>query len=221
MFEACRIKNTMPPSRSKAVEPRLALAQAINKVTAAQASFANAVEALSNFTRESLTEFDIKLDAKRKELEAMEQDLKMTIKNNKIEIDQTLREYKYVGATKILGEREEVPISEALLASYRSELESLRNGHKEETDAIVAKERKKAKGAQEAAVRYCKLQHSAESAELTATVKQQKIEIENLRNNIANLRKEIEAQRILTKEVANAANPRQTIISGGQESNRR
>jgi hypothetical protein len=53
----------------------------------------------------------------------------------------------------------------------------------------------------------CTLTHKADSAELKATVKQQKHEIDNFLSTIENLKMELGEQRKLTKDVAQAGRP--------------
>jgi hypothetical protein len=113
-------------------------------------------------------------------------------------------EYKYKGACYILKEHGEEPISMHKLKNMKSELEELMKDRAEEIEAIKKKERESAEMSKNMAIRNQDLSHKAETAELNATVNQQKKEIQTLQNTIDNLRSELAEQRKLTKEVAEA-----------------
>ena len=129
---------------------------------------------------------------------------KHKLKNKQIETDQLIAEYQYEGALKILKEREEVPISAEEYKRMREELTHLRTDIDKRISDALTSERVESKRGMQAAISNAQLSHKADTAVLTATVDQQKKEIETLQRANDKLNDDIAAQRELTKEVANA-----------------
>ena len=191
-------------SSSSKSNSRLEFAKAINGVTMKQEAFNKAVETLGEFTRDELIKIDLEIEAKKKEFQMLEEQVKNERKNRQIETDQLLKEYKYKGACQILEEQSEVPIKEIDLQNLRTMLGNLQKDRTAEVEKIKEDEQKRSKRAIDAAMSHAKLSHKAETAILTATVDQQKKEINSFEQTLLNLKEEIAAQRELTKQVAQA-----------------
>lgn len=193
----------MPPSRNSTSE-RLKFVSAISTLSQTQDKFIKAVEAMSTFNTETLTNLDLEINTKKEELEELTAQYNNTVKSNEIKVKMQLEEFKYNGALDILKERKEVPILETELETLKNRVNELTTERQEELDNIRSEEKKKGEVAKNMAIRNAQLEHKAEIAVLDASVKQQTKEISNLQQTIDNLRHELSEQRKLTKEVAEA-----------------
>jgi hypothetical protein len=187
------------------VNPRLEFSKAIQALTTKQDAFVKAIEALEQFKKEELIKFDLELEAKQEELKLLDEEFKHKLKNKQIECDQQFAEYGYKTAMELLKERDETSIGNSELQRMKEELSHLRGDVAKKISDAVEAEKAESKRALSAAIGNATLTHKAETAVLTATVEQQKKEIASLNQTIANLTKDIAAQRDLTKEVAMAS----------------
>jgi HAMP domain-containing protein len=185
--------------------PKLLLAKAISQLSAKQDAFVKAVETMEELKKDEIIKYDLEIEAKQHELDELEEKFKHQIKNKQIETDQLLAEYSYEGALKILKERQEIPIGSDEYQHMKEELNHLKSDIKNQIESAIAIEKVESKRAISAAISNSDLKHKAETAVLTATVDQQKKEIETLQKAIDKLNDEIAAQRELTKSVAQAA----------------
>lgn len=195
---------TKKTTTTKSTDSRLEFANTLHALMLKQEAFTKSVEALQEFTQEELVKLDLEMQSKKEELKELDDKIKIEKKNKQIETDQLLAEYKYDGACKILEERHEVPIKKNELDSIQKKLDDLSKDRSEEIKRAVDEESRKGKDALKAAISNATLTHKAESAELNATVSQQKKEIENLQATIENMKHEIAEQRKLTMQVAQA-----------------
>jgi len=184
--------------------PRLELARAVNGLSQKMEAFSKTAEQLAAFTKDSLVEFDMQIQAKSEELNRLQEETEHTQKRMKTETNLFLAEYRYDGAKKILAERGEVPIASQELADLRTNLQRLSSERDKEIDAAIKTEKARSDAALHSAVSMRDLTHKATTAELTATTNQQIKEIASLNQTIANLKEEVAQQRKLTEAVANA-----------------
>lgn len=167
-------------------------------------------------TKQLEKEYNEKMEAVeyeyKKKMETLDEDYKkkkldydQQLKNQQIDVDQQIREYKYNAAIEILeNEFDEVHIDKDVYENLQTELDNLKNSYENDLEKMkteLMNTHKKEIGAQ---IGSCQLKHKAETAELTASVRQQEKEISVLSNTIDNLKKELAAQRDLTREVAMA-----------------
>jgi HAMP domain-containing protein len=166
--------------------------------------FEKAAEALTQYTKDTLVQFDLEIEAKKEELNRLNEEYQHSLTKLKTETDLTLAAYRYEGARKILSERNEVPISADELSALRANVARLTSERDKEVQNAIKNERDRADNEMKSAVSMRDLNHKAQTAELTATCNQQLKEIESLKNTIANLKDEVAQQRKLTEAVANA-----------------
>lgn len=186
------------------VNPRLELARAVNGLSQKMEAFTKTTEQLAAFTKDSLVEFDMQIQAKNEELNRLQEENEHTMKRLKTETNLFLAEYRYDGAKKILAERGEVPISSQELADLRANVQRLTSERDKDIEAVVKTEKARAEASLQAQLSNKDLTHRAATAELTATTNQQVKEITSLKETIANLKSEVAEQRKLTESVANA-----------------
>ncbi len=183
---------------------RIVFAEAISALSKTQEDFQLAVQNLENFQTNTLQSLDIQITDKKTELDELAKEFEKQKKDGQIEVDQFVAEYRYNAAVDILEEREEVAIDQDELQALRDELETIKETHQEELEAVRTEEKDASKKAIAIATKTANLEHQAAVAGLNATVEQQEHEIENLRRVIENLRDDVSAQRELTQRVAEA-----------------
>ena len=200
-----RTASSATPEASTPSNPRLELAKAINGLTQKMEAFGKAAEGLASYSKETLVDFDLQIQAKNEELARLAEETEHARKRNKTETELYLAEFRYNGAKTILAERGEVPIAQSDLDNMRSNLTRLTSERDKEMQDVIAKEKRHAEAALHSAVTMRDLNHKAASADLNAVTNQQLKEIESLKQTIANQKDEIAQQRKLTEAVANAS----------------
>lgn len=203
--EKTAAKRAAAKSEPRETNPRLELAKAIHTLTQKMEAFTKGAEGLASFTKDHLVEFDIQLEAKRSELEALALQYEQAKKRGRTEIDLYLAEERYEGAKKILVDRDEVPVATSELDKMRTNLKTLAETREKELADAIAKKKASHDKAQAAALNMQRLKHEADTALLSAQKDQQAREIAALNTTIANLKDEVAQQRKLTEAVANAA----------------
>jgi hypothetical protein len=184
--------------------PRLELAKAINALSQKMEAFGKAAEGLASFTKDTLVEFDLQIQAKNEDLARLAEENDHTQKRLKTETTLFLAEFRYDGAKKVLSERNETPVPIADYEQMKATLTRLTAEREKDVENAVKVEKERARASLEAAVQMRELNHKAQTAELTATTNQQVKEIDSLKQTIANLKEEVAQQRKLTEAVANA-----------------
>lgn len=185
-------------------DSRLEFAKALSNIVQKQDAFNKAIEAMKEYTEETLTELDLKIANKEQRLEILDKEFETLQKNKEIELDQHLKEHKYDAALEYLEERKQVPIDQDELKNLRELVKHYESGQKADIDKVIEEERQRAKTAMSAAMKTAELSHKADTAELNATVKQLQKEIETYQDTISNQKEEIAEQRKLTMQVAQA-----------------
>lgn len=198
-----RVASSAPESTTTS-NPRLELAKAINGLSQKMEAFGKAAEGLASFTKETLVEFDLEIQAKNEDLARLAEETEHARKRNKTETELFLAEHRYNGAVEILAARQEVPISLSDLNQMKANLTRLTSEREKEIQEIIAREKKSSEASLHSAVAMSDLKNKATTADLTATTNQQIKEIVSLKETIANLKDEVAAQRKLTESVANA-----------------
>ncbi len=183
---------------------RLELAKAISNVASKVDAFVSAVDVFKSFSKDSLVKLDLDIEAKRFELDDLKKEIEHKVRNGKIDIDVALKEYRRDGAVEMLKALHEAVIPEKELEMLKTEVDGLRNNLEVTTAKIRKEEVERREKAIGYATRNLELTHKADNATVIATSEQREREITNLKSTIEDLRKEINAQRDLTKSVAEA-----------------
>ena len=183
---------------------RLTLAKNVSALTMKQDAFIKAVETMKIFKDETLLEFDLELENKRKEIEDLEKQRKNKEIDDKISCDQSVMKYKYDAAIKILKEVGEIAIVSEEIDNLRQELKNSKEQQEDRIQKVIAEQKASQAKAVSVISTNSELKHKAEHAELTASVKQRDNQILLLTTTIDNLRNELSEQRKLTKDVAMA-----------------
>jgi len=195
---------------------KLELALAISKLTSTQEAFMKAVTMLEEYKEDKIKELDLTINAKKEELSNLENEFTKQQKDYEIKNTQFLNEFRHKGAVDILKENNEEPISSEELKKLRSRIEELEESHEDAITKAVKEEKDKGDSQLKIVSSTIEMKHKAETAELTAQVKQQQNEISNLKNVIENLKSELAEQRKLTQAVAEAAKMAPMTINTGK-----
>lgn len=169
-----------------------------------QEAFVKSVELVNQFTEDLRTDLRTDIQSKWIESENLKKSVEIERKNLQIETEQQLKEFKYKAAISILENREEVAIGILDLQELRLKIKKMEDEFTDKVLEKVAVVKATAKRVMESSLDSLTLKHTAETAFLRAKVQQQEISIQNLVENISNLKEEVAAQRQLTKEVAMA-----------------
>jgi len=183
----------------------LAFAKAINKLIQKQEDFAKVIQEMNDLKAETLTNIQLELKTKREELDNLDKQFGTQKKDLQIKIDQECREYAYQKATEILEEHGEIAVNEDEYNELKDSVDTVKEELEAEMEEKLNQEKAEAKKALNQALLNKNLEHKAEIANLTATVKQLTKERETFESTISNLKSEIAAQRELTKQVAEAS----------------
>lgn len=202
---------------------RLQLAQAINNFTIKGEQFITALDTLSHFGKERLTELDLNIESKKREFNDLSQQLENDFKKQQIETNQRLNEFRLKACEDIASDYQMLVVKkeawnkqQETINNLTRELEQMKSKWNDEIETAVEKERTVQELRAQQQVTRLELTHKANVAELTAEVTQQKKEIVVLTNTIDNLKDEIAQQRQLTKEVAIASSKSQITQTIGK-----
>ena len=191
----------------------LQLTKSIQALTKQQTTFEKAVEKCNELIKEISEEFEMKLNAKKSELDALETQYQNTEKLKKVELDLAIKEYGYNKALEFLNDRGEIPVSKSEYEILKEENRILKASKEQEIKDAVSSEKQKNAAYNEQLKKTLELQKRAEIAQKEADLKVQINQIKLLENTIERLESDLEAQRNLTKDVANAsAQSRQVFV---------
>ncbi len=211
-YEIYSIYSKMPPRNT--VTPRatpvakdtnIAFTKAIQSIVKNQESFDKAVTNLNTLISDTFSELELKVNAKKKELNALEEKYTHDEKNMKLSVDLNVKEYSYNAATKIIEERDEVAVSKEVYENLKKSYEDLKKTKDDEIKEAVCSENKRNKEHVEVLKQTLELQKQAEVAKVSAQLQSQVKHIEILEQTVDRVAKDLDEQRKLTKDVAMAS----------------
>jgi len=200
-----RSSNPLGLSVTDAGTGRLEFLRAINALSTSQAAFVRAVDGVSTFKAESLADLDRQLDAKRKDLEAASEELQVSNKRQKLQLDLDFEAYGRDRAIDVLKKTKEVPIKtadlEALQESIRSIEQRMKDAHEKEVRVLLDKHKSECENNE----KLWKLELATRSAELKANLNSAHTTLQNREADIKQLHDQITQLSNLVKEVAEAS----------------
>lgn len=189
----------------------IALAKALNAFNVKSGAFVKAAESVTEafadiktFGADKVAEYETQISAKRKEAEAVSQDLEHQGKKRKLDSDLAFEADEYARAITVLEKKLEVSIKAAELKDLREALGKASILHQADLDKALSDAKKSEIAAVKAATTNQGLVHKAEIAELSAATKQKEAEVEALNRQIKQQQNEIAEQRKVTLGVAEA-----------------
>lgn len=183
----------------------MSLTKAIQSVTKNQDSFSKSVTKLSQLLEETLSDLETKLSQKNKEIEELSLKYQQEEKNRKIEVDQQIKEYGYESVKSLLAERKEISVREDEYKKLMDDFTQLKASKEKEIKDTILHERKKNEQYNENLKKTLELQKQAEVAQVQARLETQTQHIEVLKSTIKDLKSDLDEQRKLTKDVAQAS----------------
>jgi DNA repair exonuclease SbcCD ATPase subunit len=183
----------------------LALTKALQGITKAEDGFSKSVNTLKELLTETFSDLETRIEAKNKEFGDLKIKFDQEEKNKKIEISQNIREHGYDAAKEILEKRNEIAVSQEDYNNLQENFIKLKKLKDEEVSRAVGAEHERNKDHVEAMRQTLELQKKAEVAQVEARLESQLQHIDVLKETIANLKSDLDEQRKLTKDVAQAA----------------
>ena len=220
--KAARAPKKTSDTNTTEEESALKLNKSIQDVTKKIGGLQESFVDMKEFSQNVLTDFDHKIEFKKRKIEQMEDDFRLECKSKEIQLSNVIREQGYKAAVEILQARnpKEVPVAESDLLALRNRVAQLEKEMKDGIAGEVAKH----KQALEKDFRYneetSKLRASAEMSKITAELSQKLSHIAVLEEQIVACKHEIDAQRNLTLNISNAfSNAQKPQIFGDGQGN--
>ena len=199
-----KISKTKKPNQFEVV-----VSTAIDKLTKIHETFATAStsssEAIQALIQNYLTDLTNRINLKREELEYLEEDFANKRRAGEIDIDLNIKQYGRDAAIRILKDSGEIPIGredyENLKTSYNSLLET------KDSEIKLAVEAENKRNEKHVAIlkQTLELKNRAEVATVEAKLEAQVQQIQLLNDTIAQMKDDLNEQRKLTKDVADAS----------------
>jgi DNA repair exonuclease SbcCD ATPase subunit len=210
------------------------MTKTIESATKVQKEFNTNYEALTNFKNEELNELDYQLKLKNEECYNHLQDLTKLYNEKKRDLDteyearkyelqqdnqklmdelqRTYENKKFSDSRLIVEEEGYKVIQNDEFEKLQNELQHLNDDREEFEKTTTANMHKELN----ARLKTQELQHQVQTSDMKAKIDNQEREIESLRDTINSLKEEIQAQRELTREVAQAGQKSVTQNFGGK-----
>ena len=198
---------TAAPSSSapyEATNERLEFRKCLAELAHCKQAFAEAVEKCHAFEEETLESLSLQLTEKKAELAELQAQFAVERKNAEIKLAQEVAEFRYKAAVDILSGRGEQAVATAELEELRAKCAAAAAQLDAECKRVREEERAAGHAQLGAAIKSKELEHKANMAELNAKVEQQKLQIASMQAQLEAYSKEVDKQRELTKQVADA-----------------
>ena len=199
----------------------LAFTKAIQGVSKSQESFEKAVEGLNSLISETFSELELKLNAKQKEVNDLEEKYTYDERSKKLEVDLNVKEHGYDAAVKILEERGEVPVASITYDELKRMYEELKTSRDTEVKEAVEREQERNNHHVAVLKETLELKNQAEVAKVQAQLEAQVMQIKVLETTIDRCTKDLDEQRKLTKDVAMASANKQMFMPQQSSGNSR
>lgn len=186
---------------------RMRIEKAILALHKSRDAFTQSTTKCDEMINEIFGDLDRKLEHKKRDLNEIEEEYTRKLKSRKLDVEHEIKAYRYDAAKSILKEQHEVPISEDKLEELQDKVDNCMADADQKIEAVKKEERKQADLKIEQFNRTTKLQQEAAVAKVTAQLEQKDQQIKVLQDTIQGLKKEVEAQRSLTKQVAEYSRP--------------
>lgn len=168
-------------------------------------NFTKAVENLDKMKEDNFQNLNLHLKQKQIELENLEKKYEEAERQKKLDVELNIRQYQYEEAMKILESRGEMSVNKNDYKKLRDDYKTAVESTKSEVNSALQSERKRNERCLKTMKETLELKNKAEVAKVEAQLEAQNKEIKGLHNTIERLGKDIDEQRKLTKDVAQAA----------------
>lgn len=179
--------------------------KAIQDITKAQETFGKNVETLNDVINNTFSEIELKLGAKQKELNDLEEKLANEERKRKLELDLSLKEYGYKSALEIISERGEVAVPSVSYNELQKMYDDLKQCKDNDVKRAVKNEQDRNSEHIKILTQTLELKNQAEVAKVQAQLETQVNQIQLLEKTIERITNDLDEQRKLTKDVALAS----------------
>ena len=177
-------------------------------VTGYQAS----AQAITTVFEDTLRQADQEIEDRENRLSELQDDIDYQTRQGKIQVTQNLEEFGMQEVRKVLSQHDMVPILESELDGLRQEIDALKASHEQELRKAVADAVAKEKVVNASIQAKTKSECALQLAETKAQLASKDIIIESLRDRIEKSAQDLEAQRELTRSVAESASQSATNV---------
>ena len=167
--------------------------------------FMKSVDDFNKLRENNFQNLELNLKQKQIELEELEKKFKETERQRKLDVDLNIKQYQYEEALKILEERGEIAVKKIEYKELESNYNNSVEKAKSEVKSAIENEKRRNNEYLKTMKETLELKNKAEVAKVEAQLEAQNKEIKALNNTIERLEKDIDEQRKLTKDVAQAA----------------
>ena len=166
-------------------------------------------DSLKKLIDEYLNDLMIKINLKKEELAYLSEEYDNKKRTLEINLDLDIKKYGRDKALEILEETGEVAVCEEAYNKLKNDYNSLLIRQKEEIENAVSLEHQRNTKSNAVLKQTMELKNKAEVATVEAKLEAQLTQIEILNNTINQMKEDLNEQRKLTKDVANASNKAQ------------
>lgn len=209
---ASNSKKTSAPRAPRAtkdsgpLDPTLELARAVAEISKKGSHFKDAVDNCNTLIAERLADYELTIESKKRKLQELEVECEQEVKNQKINLDQSIREHGYKAALDVLACRN--PREIAVIESEHALLKKRVGELEQDMESRLAVQVQKAVADIEKNFQHQtetnKLKHLNEIAALKAALESDRKHITVLENSLKDAKQELDAGRVLCRDIANA-----------------
>lgn len=184
-----------------------AIAKAMNGLSKSQVAFTKSVEDCKGLIENTFQDIDVQLSRKRKEIEELDQEFRQSKRAKTIDLEQEMKAFGREQALKILADNKEKAVSMAEWDKLQHELATLRQDQSAALAQVANQERAKYEKELQLYKTTSDLKHTSEVATQNASIEQLRNHIDILEKQIKTLQGELANARELTRQVAESSRP--------------
>ena len=196
--------------------------KSITQMTKAQETFKKSIETFQHLNSEVFGNLEIKLeqeqkkfqnviDSKKQEIALLEEEFERKKKNGKLDVEYAVKAHKLDVASKFLSENDMTAVKTEQWSLINKELAQLKANYKSDLELTLFNERKLHEGNVASIKKELRLIQEAKEAKLQASLDQKDQQVLVLKETIKDLKRDVTAQRELTRDVAKAARPQAQV----------
>lgn len=172
-----------------------------------QVAFTKSVDDCKGLIENTFQDIDVQLSRKRKEIDELDQEFRQSKRAKTIDLEQEMKAFGREQALKILAENKEKAVTMAEWDKLQHELATLRQDQSAALAQVVNQERAKYEKELQLYKTTSDLKHTSEVATQNASIEQLRNHIDILEKQIKTLQGELANARELTRQVAESNRP--------------
>lgn len=188
-------------------ENSIQLTKAVKSLVKSFETHAKSFDSLQNTIKDIDEDLDLRIESKEKKMKELDEEYERNKKGLKIELDQEIKAYGYEKAVSLLADKKEIPVDVKTYELLKAELKELKETLEDQVKTAVNKVRGESKVQLSRELKTKDLEFNAKQAQIEAELKQKDREIDVLQGVIKDLKMDLDKQRDLTGQVAEASKP--------------